>query len=258
MNGITAFRGKYALVTGASSGIGAAIAEELAKAGVHLILVARDEVRLRRVSEALSNTHGATVRTVVLDLGKEDAVNHLATQIETWKIEIDLLVNAAGVSHRGPVGETDPSDLTKLIKLNVSALTELTALYVSRMLKRGHGAIINIASTGAYMPVPYLAAYAASKAYVLSFTKALWAETEGSGVRVVAVSPGRTRTPMTKGQGSRLPADVARTALRALGGREPSVIDGSANALSTRFIRLLPYKPFARFVLRVMRGQQLS
>jgi uncharacterized protein len=256
MKEIAAFKGRYALITGGCSGIGAAIAEELAKAGVNLVLVARDEERLQEIAERLSQTYGGNVQTIAVNLGETGVPPRLVAQIEAWQIEIELLVNAAGLSHRALVSDTDPSALRGLIDANVGALTELTALYVSKMVGRGHGAIINIASTGGYMPVPYLAAYAASKAYVLSFTEALWAETGGTGVRVVAVSPGRTRTPMTKGEGSRHPDDVARTALRALGGTEPSVIDGMTNALSTWLIRRLPRKPVTRFVLRTMRRQK--
>lgn len=113
--------------------------------------------------------------------------------------------------------------MRRLVDLNVGALTELTGVVVAGMVRRGHGSIINVASTGVYTPAPVVAAYAASKAYVLSFTQALWAETRASGVRVVAVSPGPTQTPMNvaRAHGKRRPEQVARTALAALGREGP-------------------------------------
>ncbi len=134
----------------------------------------------------------------------------------------------------------DPARFRSLIDVNVAALTELTTLLVPAMAARGHGAVVNIASTGGYLPAPYLAVYAATKAYVVSFTQALWAETRGTGVRVVAVSPGPTKTPMNS-RGTRSAEAVAATVVRALAGRGPAVIDGRTNALIVLlFGRLLP------------------
>ncbi|WFR66201.1 SDR family NAD(P)-dependent oxidoreductase [Curtobacterium flaccumfaciens] len=152
--------------------------------------------------------------------------------------------------------ESDPAVLRRLVDLNVGALTELTTALAARMSARGHGSIVNIASTGAYAPAPVLAAYAASKAYVLSFTQALWAETKDKNIRVVAVSPGPTQTPMNAaaGRGKRQPAQVAETVLAALDGSDPDVVDGHRNALTAGLIRLLPTRLITNLALRTMSG----
>ncbi|MEU4872066.1 SDR family oxidoreductase [Streptomyces sp. NPDC021608] len=233
-------RDKFAVVTGASHGIGAAIAERLAASGVHLVLVARDAGGLDEAAARLSRRHGVTVRALPADLATAEAPTRLAETLADEGIEVEMLVNNAGVSTRGPVVDGDPARFRSLIDLNVNALTELTALLVPAMVARGHGAVVNIASTGGYTPAPYLAVYAATKAYVVSFTQALWAETQGTGVRVVAVSPGPTKTPMNP-RGTRSSEAVATTVLRALSGNGPAVIDGRANALAALlFGRLLP------------------
>ncbi|GLY50325.1 dehydrogenase [Lentzea sp. NBRC 102530] len=233
-------RAKFAVVTGASTGIGAAIAERLAAGGAHLVLVARGADALEEEAARLSRRHGVTVRAVPLDLATADAPTRLAKALSDQDIEVELLVNNAGVSARGPVLDGDPARFRSLVDVNVSALTELTTLLLPAMVARGHGAVVNIASTGAYAPAPHLAVYAATKAYVLSFTQALWAETRGTGVRVVAVSPGPTKTPMNA-RGTRSADAVAATVLRALSGSGPAVVDGRANALVVfLFGRLLP------------------
>jgi len=129
-----------------------------------------------------------------------------------------MLVNNAAIALTGPVASTEPAAATSLIAVNASALTQITMRLLPGMVNRGCGTILNVASTGAHQPVPYLAVYSASKAYVLSFTEALWAETRGSGVRVVAVSPGPTDTPMNSGAGRAVPA--------AGGGHRPAGPDG--------------------------------
>lgn len=249
-------RGHHALITGGSSGIGAAIADELAAHGANLVLVARGADRLEQTATQLRRRHGVVVRTVELSLHSPGAVAALIAELEEAQIEIEILVNSAGMSSRGLVAESDPAVLRRLVDLNVGALTELTSIVVAGMVQRGHGSIINIASTGAYTPAPVVAAYAASKAYVLSFTQALWAETRASGVRVVAVSPGPTQTPMNAApaRGKRRPEQVARTALAALEKSGPAVVDGRRNALIAVVIRLLPPRLMAALALRMALG----
>ncbi|MCX2951512.1 SDR family NAD(P)-dependent oxidoreductase [Lentzea sp. NEAU-D7] len=245
-------RDKFAVVTGASTGIGAAVAERLAAAGMHLVLVARGADKLDKAAERLTRRHGVTVRTVPLDLATADAPTRLARTLADQGIEVEVLVNNAGVSSRGPVIDGDPARFRSLIDVNVTALTELTALLMPAMVARGRGAVVTIASTGAYMPAPYLAVYAATKAYVVSFTRALWAETRGTGVRVVAVSPGPTRTPMNT-RATRSPETVADTVFRALSGNGPAVIDGRANALiAFLFGRVLPTRVGLAVARRIM------
>ncbi|MFD1046081.1 SDR family NAD(P)-dependent oxidoreductase, partial [Kibdelosporangium lantanae] len=186
------------------------------------------------------------------DLAVADAPARLAKTLADEGIEVEMLVNNAGVSARGPVLDGDPARFRSLIDVNVNALTELTTLLVPAMVARGHGTVVNIASTGGYVPAPYLAVYAATKAYVVSFTQALWAETRGTGVRVVAVSPGPTKTPMNT-RGTRSADAVATTVLRAMSGNGPAVIDGKANALTALlFGRLLPTRLSLAVARRIM------
>ncbi|MCA1223212.1 SDR family NAD(P)-dependent oxidoreductase [Streptomyces sp. 8L] len=238
-----------ALITGAGSGIGAAITEQLASRGVDLVLVARDVVRLEAVAARLRAEHRAEVRTVPLDLSRHGAPAHLAELLRQSGTEVDILVNNAAVALVGAVGDADPARTRALVDLNAGAVAETTALFLPGMLARGQGAIVNIASTAAYAPAPYNAAYAASKAFVLSFSRALWYETRGTGVRVVAVSPGAVETPMNpgRGRGKRRPGQVADTVVAALRGRAPSVVDGGGYALQAFvFSRVLPWRTAAR------------
>ncbi|MFF3856553.1 SDR family NAD(P)-dependent oxidoreductase [Micromonospora sp. NPDC002575] len=247
-------KGRYALITGGSSGIGAAIADELAGHRANLVLVARDAERLEKTAAALRERHGIAVLSVALALDEHGAPRRLMEIVRKAGIDVEMLVNNAGVSMRAMVADSDPARLRQLVDLNVGALTELTALVVATMVRRGRGAVVNIASTGAYTPAPVLAAYAASKAYVLSFTQALWAETRASGVRVVAVSPGQTRTPMNPrpDRGKRQPAQVARTVLAALEGTGPAVVDGGRNKVTSVLVRMVPPRFMAALALRVM------
>lgn len=238
----TQIRDRFALITGASTGIGYAIAEQLATRGAHLVLVARTAATLDDAAARLRAQYGATVHTMPMDITAPGATSLVVDKLAAEHIEIEILVNSAGCYERGLVVDSDPARLRAVVDLNAGALTELTAALLPTMTQRGHGAIINIASTGAYVPAPHLAAYSASKAYVRAFTEALWAETHDTGVRVVAVSPGPTQTPMNPRSTAltRQPGQVAATALRALDRSGPAVIDGGVNALSSHVFRLLP------------------
>jgi short-subunit dehydrogenase len=249
---------RTALVTGAGTGIGAAITERLAARGVHLVMVARDAARLESVAERLRAQHQVDVLTVPLDLSLPDAPARLAAQLGETGIELDILINNAGAAKVGPVAKADPADLRALIDVNATAVAETTALFLPAMVARGRGAIVNIASTAAYAPGPYNAVYAASKAFVLSFTRSLWFETRGTGVRVVAVSPGATETAMNTRRvpGKRQPEQVADTVMAALRGRAPAVVDGRLNTVQAfAFSRLVPARTAARITGRFFGGQ---
>ncbi|WP_245179231.1 SDR family NAD(P)-dependent oxidoreductase [Streptomyces montanisoli] len=249
-------RRRTAVVTGAATGIGAAITERLAGQGMDVVLVARDGARLEAAAERLRAEHGVQVSTLALDLSHPGAPSRLAEWLAGAGTEVDMLVNNAGVAFREPVVDSTPVRMRGLVDLNAGAVAELTALLLPAMVARGRGAIVNIASTGAYAPAAYLAAYAASKAFVLSFTQGVWAETRGTGVRVVAVSPGPTDTAMGMGRirGKRAPGSVADTVMSALRGRGPAVVDGRLNALQTWvFGRLLTASAAARLTERFLR-----
>lgn len=175
-----------ALITGASSGIGAVFAREYAARGFDLVIAARRTDRLDELASEIVATHQVTVRVIKSDLSAPGAAAQLAKAVDSTPI--DVLVNNAGWGHIGSFASEDLDGIAAEIHVNVLALTQLSRLFVAPMVERGHGTIINIASTAAYQPVPNMAVYAATKAYVLSFTEALWGELQGTGVTALAVS----------------------------------------------------------------------
>ena len=212
----------WAVVTGASSGLGALFAEKLAQRGLPLVLAGRDEARLTEVRQRVQRlAPGIDVELVVGDLGSHAGVDALVAVLKGRVI--DVLVNNAGFGTYGRLPEIDPDRDHELIAVNVDALVRLTHAVLPGMLARGHGRILNVASTIAFQPAPYQATYGASKAFVLSFSQALWAETRGSGVTVTALCPGPTRTGFVDA----LDADVSSTAIyRRLASPEPVVAAG--------------------------------
>jgi short-subunit dehydrogenase len=211
----------WAVITGASSGFGAIFADLLAKRGLSLLLAGRDEARLDAVAQRVRQTTGIDVELVVGDLGTESGVDALAARLEGRTIEV--LVNNAGFGTYGRFSELDAGREHELVAVNVDALVRLTHAVLPGMLARGRGGIVNVASTIAFQPGPYQATYGASKAFVLSLSQALWAETRGSGVTVTALCPGPTRTGFVDALGS----DVSHTAIyRRLAAPEPVVAAG--------------------------------
>lgn len=179
-----------ALVTGASAGIGAALARTLAGRGVEVVLVARRRDRLAALAAELP------VATEVLpaDLADPDDLARVAARLTSTAQPVDLLVNDAGLGTYGPLAEQDPAQLQALLDVNVTALVQLTRAVLPGLVARGTGGIINVGSTAAYQPGPYSAVYGATKAFVRSFTEAVHEETRGTGVRVLLLAPGVTRT----------------------------------------------------------------
>jgi short-subunit dehydrogenase len=242
--------GGWAVVTGASSGLGALFAEKLAQRGLPLVLAGRDEARLTDVRERVQRlAPGIDVELVVGDLGSQAGVEALVAVLQ--ERVIDVLVNNARFGTYGRLAEVDADRDRDLIAVNVDALVRLTHAVLPGMLARGHGQILNVASTIAFQPAPYQATYGASKAFVLSFSQALWAETRGSGVTVTALCPGPTRTGFVDA----LDADVSGTAiyrklaspepvvaagLRALDRGRPVVVPGMRNWVMANAARLSP------------------
>lgn len=243
------FMGITALVTGASSGIGREFACELAREGADLILVARSGDKLKQLAGELQQQFKVWVLIFEADLTRKEDREGLFRFIETERSQVDLLVNNAGFGHHGPFEDHPPQGLEEMLRLNIEALTVLTRFFLPGMKARRKGGIINVASTAAFQPIPYLNVYAATKAFVLSFSEALWMECKKYGVRVFCVCPGNTRTAFhdvagidskrrffTAGAG-----DVARFALRKfLKGRRPSGIFGFWNKLMIHAERLVP------------------
>lgn len=189
-----------ALITGASSGIGEALARCFAEAGHDLVLVARSRDRLRALADALSQGHGTTALVQVADLSRPDAAAKLARALARKHRPVDVLVNNAGVLAQGRFEAMAPDIHRRMLDLNIGGLTAMLAAFVPRMVERAAegrpGRVLNVASIAAFQPVPSLAVYAASKAYVLSLSESLAEELKGSGVTVTALCPGITATPM--------------------------------------------------------------
>jgi short-subunit dehydrogenase len=258
--------GMTALVTGASSGIGEQFARQLADRGVHLVLIARDHQRLEDLATDLRRRHDAVTVTVhTADLAEAVSAGEVAAKLTSDSVTVDVLVNNAGVGSHGRFVDQDPGAIIRLIQLNCTSLVALTRQLLPAMVTRRRGGIINVASTAGFQPIPTMAVYAASKAFVLSFTEALWAETEASGVRVMALCPGATETRffetanptkqfMTRGRQS--PDHVAEVALRKFDtSRGPSVIPGVANRLLATGYRVMPRAVMARMAERNVRAK---
>ena len=187
-----------ALVTGASAGIGEAIARELASRGHGVTLVARREERLRALAGELSGSHGVRAEAIAADLGDEAGRERLVTQIQGLGLEVEILVNNAGFGAAETVFDLDRERLMAMVRLNCEALLDLQARYLPAMITRGRGAVINIASTAAFQPIPGTSTYAATKAFVLSLSEAVHEELKGTGVTLTAVCPGPVRTEFTQ------------------------------------------------------------
>jgi short-subunit dehydrogenase len=185
---------KTALITGASSGIGAAFAQELASQGHTLMIIARSENRLRAIATDLQSQFGVRVEVLVLDLTAPDATERIMQAIEQQGLSIDILINNAGFGDYGPFGDRPHQKQLDMIRVNVLALVDLTHRLLPGMQERRSGSIINVSSIAGFQPMPYLSVYAATKAFVLSFSEALWAENQPYGIRVLALCPGPTET----------------------------------------------------------------
>ncbi len=188
--------GKTALITGASSGIGEALAGCFARGGFDLVLVARSAGKLEALAAALRVRHKIKVRVQPADLSKPESAGQLAAAMKRARRKISVLVNNAGVMEHGVFAGMAPQRHQDLIDLNVSGLTAMLAHFVPPMVARGHGHVLNVASVAAFQPIPTLATYAATKAYVLSLTESLSEELKGTGVSITALCPGITATNM--------------------------------------------------------------
>lgn len=230
-----------ALVTGASAGIGEAIARELASRGHGVTLVARREERLRALAGELSGGHGVRAEAIAADLGDEAARERLVAQVQGLGLEVEILVNNAGFGTAETVFDLDRERLMAMVRLNCEALLDLQARYLPAMITRGRGAVINIASTAAFQPIPGTATYAATKAFVLSLSEAVHEELKGTGVTLTAVCPGPVRTEFMQVAGiaaaeEQLPGvfwmsseAVAKAAVEATESGKRAVVPGLVN-----------------------------
>ena len=253
------YKNKTALVTGASSGIGREYARELAKRGSNLILVARSKDALNHLAKELESTYKVSAEVLVLDLSKTASVDKLLERATRKGTVIDFLFNNAGFGTAGWARNESLDRVSEEINLNVHALTMLSLGLLKPMSERNSGVIVNIASTAAYQPVPGLAVYAATKAFVLSFTSALWAETKDTGVKVLTVSPGATETNFFEVAGSKsfgklAPVSEVIDATFAdldSNNSKPALVVGSRNSIMAKFSKILPAKLVLDFTAKI-------
>ena len=203
-------REQTALVTGASSGIGEELAKLAAADGCNLVLVARRQERLDALARDLSVAHGVSARVITADLANRAAPRRIAEELTKGRLTIDILVNNAGLGIYGPFWERELGKELEVVQVNVVALTELTGLLLPGMISRKRGRILNVASTAAFQPGPWMAVYYATKAYVLSFSEAIAEELKGTGVTVTALCPGPTITEFQGAAGVRHRASSRR------------------------------------------------
>jgi short-subunit dehydrogenase len=245
---VSKLSGSHTLLTGASSGLGVALARNLAQRGSNLVLTARSEPPMRRLADELHQKYGVEVVVEPLDLSAAGGAQLLRQRLEARSIEPDILVNNAGFGINGHFVDNDPDRLRAMLQLNVVSLTELSHAFGRRMASRGSGHILLVASMAAYQPDPLLAAYGASKAYVLSLGEALNVELAPK-VGVTVLSPGLMDTgfnavsgfepPASLDRTKLLPAEVARIGLDAMFAGKSSVIAGRINQVMSFSNRLL-------------------
>jgi uncharacterized protein len=248
-----------ALITGASSGIGAELADLCAADGYGLILIARRADRLEQLAAALTSRYGVTVRTLAADLADPTAPTAIHQQTRGEPVEI--LINNAGFGLRGRYDQTDWEAELRLMQVNIIALTHLTKLFVKDMMQRGSGRILNVGSTAAFVPGPLMAMYYASKAFVVSFSHALAKEFEGSGISVTVLCPGPTRTEFVAAAGltdsnlfrvAAMPArQVAEIGYRAMLAGRAEGISGARNRWMILLTRLAPRTMLAGIAQRL-------
>ncbi|WP_031530263.1 SDR family NAD(P)-dependent oxidoreductase [Dyadobacter crusticola] len=256
---------KYTLITGASGGIGEAVAKKLAEKKHNLILVARNEEKLSALSKQLQETHGIDATFIAADLARPDAPFQIFEETKNRNWEVDLLVNNAGVGSGGEFAALSLRSELDLLQLNNASLVAMTHLFMQPMRARKAGTIINVASMAAFIPVPYMATYAASKVFVRSFTEAVTQECKSYNVQVMLFAPGLTKTNFNaaaginneKGVGlssdyktaaTQTPEQVADELVIALEAKKHFHISGGRNRFGARLATVLPNAMIARFM----------
>jgi len=254
--------GQTALVTGASAGIGVDLAECFARDGYNLVLTARSAGALEDVARRIEQAHGVKAAAIAQDLGAIGGGTALYEAIKQRGIDVDVVVNNAGYGHAGALTSSDLATQLGMIDLNVRALVELTYLYWDGMLRKGRGGVLNVASTAAFQPGPLMANYYASKAYVLSFSEAMWEEASGTGVHVSCLCPGptvskfreRAGTGMTRlAQASKVMASapVARMGYEAWKRNQPVKVTGGRNAFQAGLVKYIPRRTLLKMVRNI-------
>ncbi|HEY4046149.1 MAG TPA: SDR family oxidoreductase [Acidobacteriaceae bacterium] len=259
---------KTALVTGASSGIGREFAREFASHGYNLVLAARTVDRLRELATELEQRHGITAIPIRTDLSEPNAPQELYSEVRKRRIDVDILVNNAGFNVYGPFTQTNHTDELRLLQVNLVALVTLTKLLIPDMIERGFGRILNLGSTGSFAPAPFDSLYAASKAFVLSFSEAIGEELKGTGVTVTTLCPGPTQTEFAERAGmgdvkifsGRLMSaqKVASIGYKAMIAGGTTVIVGLANRLQVWSMRFAPRSMVTKVAKGLMSRRRAS
>jgi hypothetical protein len=257
-----ALKNRWAVVTGASSGLGADFARALAARGSHVALVARREDRLRKLASELESTHGVQTLVIPMDLTERDAPRKLYEQLRQQGKPVHALVNNAGFGLHGDFAEIPWERERQMLELDIVALVHLTKLFLKDMLERDSGYILQVSSVGAYQPSPTYATYSAAKAFVLSFGEALSYELRKTNVKVTVLSPGVTKTEFLEVAGQRptryqlrmmMPSrEVAEIGIRAMLAGRPSKVPGAANAFAAWSVRFLPRRTAAALARALM------
>jgi short-subunit dehydrogenase len=250
------------LITGASSGIGEEFARQLAARGENVLLVARSTPKLASLCDELSRAHNVDAQYITQDLTEAKAARELFAETERRSLVVETLINNAGFGAMGDFAHLDLERALQMVDLNIKALVALTYLYLAPMRERRAGAIVNVASTAAFQGVPYMATYAATKAFVLSLSEALWEENRAYNIKVMALCPGVTETnffeaAQSKGRmpmrAAQTPEQVVKTSLRGLKRGRSHVISGWSNYLMTEAERLVPRWVVERVAGKAMR-----
>ena len=250
---IAEWRGKWALVTGASAGIGVALARELAAGGTNLVLTARRKDRLEELAKELSIKHGVTAEVFAADLADPGAPEKIYSFTQDRGFEIDLLINNAGFGRYGEFPSVETQRLLDMVQVNCSAVVYLTRLYLPQMMARRRGDVLILASTASFQAVPYISTYAATKGFDLLFAEGLAEEMKPYGIRVCALCPGSTESEFHAVSGqekfqrrAETAEKVARTGLKALAAGKSYVISGLGNYLGAHGERLVPRRSVTR------------
>jgi len=257
------WRGKWALVTGASSGIGWALAEQLAGKGANLVLTARRADRLKQLANDVTTRYKVEAQIFATDLARPQAPGEIFRFVEQKRLPIEVLINNAGFGAYGEFHKVEAQRLLDMVQVNVAAVVHLTHLFLPAMVDRHSGYVLIVASTAAFQPVPYISTYAATKGFDLLFAEGIAEEVRRFGVNVCALCPGSTASEFNQVAGApRLSGPqesnekVARVGLAALAAGKPRVISGAYNWLSVEAQRLAPRRLVTRVAARMFMPRQ--